>query len=266
MLKELKYLVILQKIDNELIEINLLKGDLPQIVENLEKSIATLEKDLVSNQAREKEIILVIKNLEGQIEDSKEHLKHYQDQLYLVTSNKEYDALTSEIDTVRQSIDAAEYKILELNEEIQTLKESIKSKELTLIDKRSDIDNRREQLDKTNKKTNDAHSKLMGERKEILKMISQRYIRDYERIAKAKDGVAIVPIHQVFEEKTDKKGNIEYHPAQVSCGGCHKIVPPQKIVEIRTGSILNRCEFCGRLLYWDDKTSEIRFNNEEEVF
>lgn len=266
MLKELEYLVSLQKIDIELLEINQLKGDLPQIVENLEKTITVMERDLDLNQAREKEIVLEIKNLEGQIDDSKEHLQRYQDQLYLVTSNKEYDALTSEIDTVRQSIDSAEYKILELNEEIQTLKETIKSIKLTLVDKRGDIEHRREQLDKTNKKTNDAHLKLMGERQKIHKMIPLRYIREYDRVAKAKNGIAIVPIQQVFEEKTDRKGNIEYHPAQVSCGGCHKIVPPQKIVEIRSGTAINRCEFCGRLLYWDEKTSEIRFNNEEELF
>ena len=265
MLKELEYLVSLQKIDTELLEINELKGDLPQIVDNLEKSISSIEKELEFNQAREKEIIHEIKDNESQIEDNKEHLKRYQDQLYLVTSNKEYDALTSEIDTVRQKIDAAEYKILELNEEIQSLKESIKSMELTLIDKRGDLTHRREQLEKMNKKTDAAHSKLMNQRDKIIKLIPLRYIREYDRIAKAKEGVAIVPIHQVFEKKTDKKGNVEFHPGQVSCGGCHKIVPPQKIVEIRSGTSLFRCEFCGRLLYWDDKISEIRSDKEEEL-
>lgn len=266
MLKELEYLINLQKIDNELIEINQLKGDLPQIVNNLKKTISTLEKDLESNRDREKEIILETKRLEGQIEDNKEHLQRYQDQLYLVTSNKEYDALTSEIDTVRQNIDAAEYKILELSEELQTLKESIKSIELTLVDKRTDLKQREEQLEKTSKKTDDVHAKLMSQREKLVENIPLRYIREYDRIANAKGGLAIVPIHQVFEEHTDKRGNVEYHPAQVSCGGCHKIVPPQKIVEIRSGTSLIRCEFCGRLLYWDDKTSEIRADNEEELY
>ncbi|MGC9364686.1 MAG: zinc ribbon domain-containing protein [Fidelibacterota bacterium] len=266
MLKELEYLVNLQKIDNELIEINQMKGDLPQVVANLRKNIATLEKDLDSNRNREKEIVLETKRLEGQIEDNKEHLQRYQDQLYLVTSNKEYDALTSEIDTVRQNIDASEYKILELNEELQTLKESIKSIELTLVEKQADLKLREEQLEKTNKKTDDVHSKLMERREKLVANIPLRYIREYERIAKAKDGRAVVPVQQVFEEHTDKKGNVEYYPAQVSCGGCHKIVPPQKVVEIRAGSSLIRCEFCGRILYWDEDASEIRSDNMEELF
>jgi len=52
---------------------------------------------------------------------------------------------------------------------------------------------------------------------------------------------------------------------QVSCGGCHKIVPPQKILEIRSGDRMIRCEFCGRMLYWDEQSSEIRSTYEEEL-
>ncbi len=264
MFKELEYLVKLQKIDNELLKIDELKGDLPQIVETLEKNITNLERELENDRSREKEIILETKDLEGQIGDNKEHLKRYQDQLYLVTSNKEYDALTSEIETVRQNIDTAEYKILELNEEMENLKEAIKGKDLTLKDKSNEIKFRREQLEKTNEKTNDVQEKLMKNRGAVVKLISLRYIREYERVSKAKNGLAIVPILQIFEEKVDKKGNIEYIPAQVSCGGCHKIVPAQKVVEIRSGANPIRCEFCGRMLYWDEHDSEIRSINEEE--
>ena len=264
MFKELEYLVKLQKIDNELLKINELKGDLPQIVETLEKNITNLERELENDRSREKEIILETKDIEGQIEDNKEHLQRYQDQLYLVTSNKEYDALTSEIEAVRQNIDTAEYKILELNEEMENLKEAIKGKDLTLKDKSSEIKFRREQLEKTNEKTNDVQRKLMKNREAVVKLISLRYIREYERVSKARNGLAIVPIRQVFEEKVDRKGNIEYIPAQVSCGGCHTIVPPQKAVEIRSGANPIRCEFCGRMLYWDKDASEIRSINEEE--
>jgi len=266
MFKELEYLVKLQKIDKQLLEINELKGDLPQIVNSLEKNIESLEDDLHNERNREKEIILEIKRLEEKIEDDKEHLKRYQDQLYLVTSNKEYDALTSEIDNVRQNIDWAEYKILELNEEMEKLKITIKNNDLTLQEKSEDIKNRREQLQKTNQKTDEAYAQLMSEREKIISHLSLRNIREYERIAKAKDRIAVVSVQQTFEEKVDKRGNIEYIAGQVSCGGCSKVVPPQKIVEIRAGNSLIRCEFCGRMLYWDEKDSEIRRSLEEEMY
>jgi hypothetical protein len=266
MFKELKYLVKLQNIDKELLQINELRGDLPKIVENLNNDINNLKSELDNYRNREKEIILELKNLEGQIIDSKEHLKRYQDQLYLVTSNKEYDSLTSEIDAVRQEIDKAEYKIIEVDEEMENLVEAIKSKNLTLQEKLDELKVHKEQLDNTNQKTNEVQTKLLKNREEVVKLIPLRYIREYERVAKAKNGIAIVPIQQIFEEKVDKKGNIEYIPAKVSCGGCSKIVPPQKIFEIRSAKTLIRCEFCGRMLYWDNEASEVRLNNEEEIF
>jgi len=248
MFKELKYLVKLQNIDKELLQINEIRGDLPKIVENLNNDINNLKNELDNYRNREKEIILD------------------QDQLYLVTSNKEYDSLTSEIDAVRQEIDNAEYKIIEVNEEMENLVEAIKSKNLTLQEKLGELKVHKEQLDNTNQKTNEVQTKLLKNREEVVKLIPLRYIREYERVAKAKNGIAIVPIRQIFEEKVDKKGNIEYIPTKVSCGGCSKIVPPQKIFEIRSAKTLIRCEFCGRMLYWDNETSEVRLNNEEEIF
>lgn len=266
MFKDLERLVEVQKIDIKLLEINNLKGDLPQVVENLQNLINNLTKELDGERKREKEILLEIKNLEAKIADDRIRLNRYQDQLYLVTSNKEYDALTSEIDTLKQEIDSAEYSILKISDEIERLKVSIKGKELTLAEKSQDKDKKQIVLDKTDVTTKDAQSTLMEQRAGIVSLIPQRYMRDYERIAKAKNGIAIVPIQQVFEEKVDKKGNVEYIPMQVSCGGCSKIVPPQKIVEIRNGDRINRCEFCGRILYWDEQSSAIRSNYEEELF
>lgn len=266
MLKDLERLIAVQKIDIKLLEISNLKGDLPQVVENLQNLINNLTKELDSERKREKEISLEIKNLEGKIADDRIRLNRYQDQLYLVTSNKEYDALTSEIDTLRQEIDSAEYNILKLSDETERLKVSIKGKDLTLAEKTQERDKKQSLLDKTDVTTKDAQSALLEERNSIVSQISQRYMREYERIAKAKNGIAVVPIQQVFEEKVDKKGNVEYIPMQVACGGCSKIVPPQKIVEIRNGDRINRCEFCGRILYWDEQSSVIRSNNEEEFF
>jgi len=266
MLEELKTLINLQKIDNQLLEINDLKGDLPQIVDTLEQEIRALNEQLETEKAREKEIISETHRWEDEIEDDKAQLQKYQDQLYLVTSNKEYDALTSEIDTKKQNIDKAEYSILELNDEKERLGESIKMKELTLEKKSQEIEEKKKELDRTNQKTSNIHDKLQAERDALVKKVSLRYIREYERIAKARDGVAVVPIQQIFEKRVDKKGNVEYIPAQVSCGGCHKIVPPQKIVEIRSGDKIIRCEFCGRMLYWDEESSEIRTGGEEEIF
>ena len=265
MLKELQLLVNLQKIDLKLLEIDSLRGDLPQQVETLQNLLNALTNEIAADKKREQEALLEIKTFEAKITDGKTQLQKYHDQLYLVTSNKEYDALTTEIDTLKQEIDTAEYSILTLTDEVEKLKVNLKGKELTLAEKSKELTEKQTILEKTNTRTKDARTTLLGERADVVRLIPNRYIREYDRIAKAKKGVAVVPIQQIIEEKVDKKGNIEYIPMQVSCGGCHKIVPPQKILEIRSGDRMIRCEFCGRMLYWDEQSSEIRSTYEEEL-
>ncbi|PIS30167.1 MAG: hypothetical protein COT43_02255 [Candidatus Marinimicrobia bacterium CG08_land_8_20_14_0_20_45_22] len=265
MLTELSRLVILQKIDLRLLEIKQKKGDLPQVVETLQHALQKLDTELIADTKRQKEITLEMTRLDSQIADDKQRLTKFQDQLYLVTSNKEYDALTFEIDQIKQNIDKSEYTILTLSDETDKLKESIKSKTLSRQEKSKELEVRAAELEKMNQYTKEAYEKAMAERENILEMIPLRYIREYDRIANAKEGIAVVSIHQMFEEKVDKKGNVEYIPGQVFCSGCHKIVPPQKAVEIRSGNQIIRCEFCGRMLY-QDKSSENRTLNEEEIF
>ena len=56
----------------------------------------------------------------------------------------------------------------------------------------------------------------------------------YERIRKAKQGVAVVPINKS------------------SCGGCFNQVPPQIIIELRKKDMIRTCEYCGRILFVND--------------
>jgi predicted nucleic acid-binding Zn-ribbon protein len=56
----------------------------------------------------------------------------------------------------------------------------------------------------------------------------------YERIRKAKGGLAVVPV----------KRN--------ACGGCYNAVPPQKVLELRRNNKIYTCEHCGRILVSDE--------------
>jgi len=261
----LKNLISLQTVDNQLIEINELKGDLPQIVSTLNQEIDTLKMNLSKEMKRDEVIDNDMTKDRNDIEDFKVNLKKYEEQLYLVTSNKEYDALTSEIDNVKQHIDKSEYNILELENEKATLLESIKSNKLTYEEKQKELSKRKKQLDQTNKQTDKRVEELERKRESLMKSIPLRWTRQYERIAKAKSGIAIVSVEQAFDEKKDKKGNIEYIPGQAFCGGCHKIVPPQKLVEVRLNKQILRCEFCGRFLYWDESSNSVSHIKDEEI-
>ena len=125
----LERLIDLQKVDSELIEIQNLRGDLPVQVDRLNKEVKENEYNLkeLDNkcQAYKKEhgiSEMEIKALEGK-------QKKYQMQLFEVKTNREYDAVTQEIEGVKVNISKKESRLLELmdlEDEIQKAIQEVK--------------------------------------------------------------------------------------------------------------------------------------------
>ena len=113
MTEQLKLLIALQAVDSRLQELALQRGDLPEVVERLKQELADND-DLF--QQRKKELAENEKakiHSENTVVLSRENLKKYETQLYEVKNNKEYDAITLEIETTKKSISDTETAILQ---------------------------------------------------------------------------------------------------------------------------------------------------------
>lgn len=238
MKKIVKQLIDLQEIDSRFDVLQLQKGDLPLMIEEA-------EEDLESKIQEKQEIERGIQKGEAdrrmfqmEIEASNEKLKQYEEQLYKVQTNKEYDAISLEIDTKKMEIKELENKILQSIEEEEELKFKIEEIEEGVKKLNDQLKEYRRELDEIILHTREEETLLKKEREKILANIDKRYEWQYDRIRKAKDGLAVVSI----------KRN--------SCGGCYSAIPPQKIVEIREMNRLFTCEYCGRILVWIDENFE----------
>jgi predicted nucleic acid-binding Zn-ribbon protein len=235
--KLVKQLVSLQTIDSKFDALQLQKGDLPFMIEEA-------ETDLESKIVKKSELENVIAKGEAdrrmfqmEIEAGNDKLKKYEEQLYKVQTNKEYDAISLEIDTKKMEIKELENKILQSLEEEEELKSTIEELKQGIERLEEQLLEYRKELDEITEQTQEEEKRLNKEREKILADIDKRYQWQYERIRKAKDGLAVVQI---------KKN---------SCGGCFSAIPPQKIVEIREMNRLYTCEHCGRILVWLDENS-----------
>jgi len=85
--------------------------------------------------------------------------------------------------------------------------------------------------------TAEEENMLRQERQIIVQKLSAQVVKSYEMVRKARDGSGIARV------------------ADASCGGCYSYIPPQKIVEIKKMQKLYTCEFCGRILVWDESQS-----------
>ena len=225
----LKYLIDLQEIDRQLFEINEKKGSLPEQVEKLESQAASIKSELENKRTdlekNQKELVTV----KGGLMDAEVKVKKYQDQLYLVNTNREYDALTNEIEAVKAEAAQMEERQLILETDIETLEETIATSENQSTAFISELDANREELKEKSDLTDTRQAQLEKDRIELVKNVSERYLRKYNRILKARRR-AVVPIERS------------------ACTGCHKQLNPQTIYEIQQMNAFIECENCGRIL------------------
>lgn len=238
MKKVVKQLVDLQEIDSRFDALQLQKGDLPMIIQEAEEDLESKLTDKKDNEESIKKGEADRRMFQLEIEASKAKLKQYEDQLYKVQTNKEYDAISLEIDTKKMEIKELENKILQSLEEEEEYKKNIEESGEEIKKLEDQLSEYKTELEEIIQHTKAEEAQLEKQREKILADMDKRYQRQYEKIRKAKGGLAVVPI---------KKN---------SCGGCFSAVPPQKIVEIREMNRLYTCEHCGRILVWTDNLSE----------
>ena len=126
MKQTLEQLIKLQEIDQRLLEIKEHMGDLPLTVESQELEVASLQSENEQKQNRIGEIEKDIRHHEAEIEDFTIKLGKFKEQLFLVKSNREYDALSQEIDHMKAAITESEDVQLKFEEEKTDLEENIK--------------------------------------------------------------------------------------------------------------------------------------------
>ena len=223
-------LVELQDIDSQLEDLNSLLGDLPKMVDELNEKENSLKDRVEADKVTLKEINLNSSKSEKVNSDIQEKINKLTDQLFLVTNNKQYDALTNEIEHLKEQKKENEELLISNLEEKETLEKNINKNEASLEELKTDLDVRRNKLDEALSETADEKAALENSRKKQVIEIDDNTMQIYNKVISARSGIAVVPL----------SGN--------SCGGCGAALPLQMVSEIRAGDLHN-CQNCGRFVY-----------------
>lgn len=220
----------LQTVDQELQSIEDTKGDLPQQVERLKNEISELKQDCESQKVELKETKKQLALNENELNSFQDKLKQLKEKLYAVTSNKEYDAITTEIDTMQEKISEAEDNTLEMIEKEETLTSAVGELEPKIVLLEEGLIQKTEELNKKITASEKEYEDFKKQRDEISAKIKRPVLYQYERIRKGLGNSAVANI------------------TAYACSGCFTTIPAQKTVEIRSMSELILCESCGRIL------------------
>ena len=123
--KRLTALARLQATLSRIDEIEILRGELPLEVENIENDLAQLQTRLDNTASSAKTLSQSVTAERSKIAQSRELLEKYKAQIDNVRNNREYDNLSKEIEYQELEITLSEKKIREYTQELQARKADI---------------------------------------------------------------------------------------------------------------------------------------------
>lgn len=229
--KKLKSLWSLQTIHTEIDKIRQVRGELPIEVADLEDEIAGLETRLEKIRAELDEFEDSIVKRKNMIKDAQTAIKKYEGQLNEVKNNREYDAITKEIEIQGLEIQVCEKRIREHEFDITKKNEVYEETEKNLEYNQGELEIKKKELETITSETQKDEDALLKKVKTAEKKIEERMLKVYEKLRGSfRNGLAVASIERE------------------SCSGCHNKIPPQLQAEIRQRKKIIICEHCGRII------------------
>ncbi|MCE7862431.1 MAG: hypothetical protein DYG99_02705 [Bacteroidetes bacterium CHB5] len=229
--QKLEALVKLQSIDSKLDELKKLRGDLPDEVQDLEDEMEGYRTRLGRFEGEQKELEDIIKKNKEGIKEAEKLVKKYNEQQKNVKNNREFDAITKEVELQELEVQICEKRIKEAKEKIDAKKAEITGIESIIKDREEDLKTKKDELNSILSESQEEEKKLLAEREKAVKKIEDKLLKHYTRLRNSlSNGLAVVRVVRGAAE------------------GCNIIIPPQKIAEIREKKKIVIDEHSGRIL------------------
>jgi len=230
LLPELDALLELQRQDSRLLEARRAKDAIPKRREALSDAVAFAKTALDQAKKELEQIRLARRGIEKEVETIAAEGRKLEGQLHAIKTNKEYTALLHEIELLKSKRSDQETKILESFD-----REEKVSAAGTAAEKRVQAEDakRKEGEEKLTREAAELDQRihsLSQDRDAVKPRVPAPLLTRYERLASARDGVAVAEV---------KKG---------ACGACFKGLTPHALQEARKGDQIQICESCGRIM------------------
>lgn len=232
-MEQIEQLVVLQKVDSEMITLERILEDAPKQLRNLQEKQAYLKQQQAVIQEKVDVLMEQKTRLEGEIENDSQKVKKSKNKLMMVENTKEYHAMMREMDTMEKmnrnreeeranllaDLSDLEGRKDALQNDINELEATISAQQSTLDQELAEKRARIQILDKDKKKASEA----------VPAPILTRYNFIRSRIPNP----VIVPVSEGV------------------CKGCHVVIPPQAFIDLQKGEQILSCPNCLRIIFWE---------------
>jgi predicted nucleic acid-binding Zn-ribbon protein len=232
MVPDLKLAIQLQDLDRKIGELQRevasLPGHIATIEKTLEAHVRKLEADRAAVAANQRER----KSLEDDIKVQEQKASKLRDQMLTAKTNEQYAAFKHEIEFCENEVRKFEDRILDRMAESEPLEQNVKTAEAALNKEKQQVEAEKQQVRERTAVDQAQLQDLLKTRQQSVAGMGPAVYREYERIRKARKGVAVA-------EAVDGR-----------CSACHMAVRLQFHQELRRGDKVMLCESCGRILFY----------------
>lgn len=224
----------LQKIDSRIDGINKIKGELPLEVQDLDDELAGLKARVENINTEIDELNALTKQRKREVDQARILITNYKEQQNNVRNNREFDAITKEIEYQELEIELAEKRLKEYAAGIKAKKALVEETEAVMSERQKDLEAKKAELQSIEEETSAQVAEFTMQAEKAREKIDERLLAAYGRIRRnVRNGLAVVTVRRD------------------ACGGCFNRIPPQRQMEIRQGKKIIICEYCGRILVAD---------------
>jgi uncharacterized protein len=229
---DLQHLIRIQELDLAADRVRRQIADTPAALEALDATLRertaavdAVKERIAAAQAARRDIEKGLAEVQGR-------LSKYKNQLMEVKTNKEYQAMQHEIQTAEQVVREHEDRLLDRMEEAEGLAAELKEAEAGLKAGQAEVARERQRLEAEQVAAQQSLEKTAAERHRIAARVDAATLSLFDQIASHRKGIGL----------SEARDGL--------CSQCHVRLRPQIFNIVRRNESLNRCESCGRLLYF----------------
>lgn len=232
MLPDLQHLIHLQEIDTALDRTRRRIADIPAVQQSLETRAAERSAAVQAVKDRIAATAASRRDVEKEVAGVQARLSKYKDQLMAVKTNKEYQAMQTEIATAEGLVRSYDDRLLELMEASEQEAADLKAAEAAMKAEQAAIAAEQKKLEAEKAEQGAELERLIAERTTLVPQISREAIAIFDRVAHGRKGQAVA----------EAKDGL--------CSVCHVRLRPQVFNEVRRNAAIIQCDSCTRILYF----------------
>ena len=230
---QLRTLIDLQALDTRIAALEAEMARLPGEIAGVHTAVDDMRKAVEGAKAQLDTARKSQRAKEKDLDDNRMKRQKFEGQLYQVKTNKEYSAVLSEIEEVKQEKSRIEEEIFTFMESQERLAAEVKEGEARFKQREAQGKSEEAAFQEKLRGVQADLGLVRSERGQLSRTLAATILDDYDKLLRHRGGLAVVEV---------TKPNF--------CGGCRVTITPQRLQELRQQSALIHCESCGRYLYW----------------